>query len=114
MIALDLCPVIHELVLVLLLGQWTIAVTLGLRAKSISEGKQSIIREKARKIRHSRRICLVRKIESHRACILGGRGSESALCHIDPIPEPTEAEVRQQSGAKRVIKASRQALIPNF
>src|ERR1700730_5129121 len=108
-IALDLGPVAHELVLVFTLEKRAIARVLYQR---VAEMEVARARHADRESRHSCRIRRV-NVQSRDSRIFGGCGTQATRCYLHMITQVPETEVGQKSRTKRIVEATGDAVISN-
>ena len=113
MVPVDVGPVIHELVLMLLLGQRAVAVAFGVEAQCVPERKQTPVGPAHTEIWHSRSVEIV-QIQAGDTGVAGRVRTEPPWQDVDPVTEVAKAEVGQGAGTQRVVKASGEALIADL
>src|ERR1700737_3313954 len=108
-IALDLGPVAHELVLVFTLQKRAIARVLSQRVAEMEVARAG---HADRESRHSRRVRGV-DVQPRDSRIFGGCATQAARCYLHVITQVPEAEVGQKSRTKRIVEATGDAVIAN-
>src|SRR5207244_13649811 len=102
MVAVNLGPVIDELVLVFVLDQRTIA---SVHSERVPELEQAVAVPVNEERRHAGVEIFV-DVHTGDDRVLGGGRTDSVRLAKDLIAEPTEAKIREQSRTKLVVQAA--------